>query len=265
MKRPRVRWSSSTMPLGHPQRVVVGQRGHAGAELDVARALGGGGDEDLRRGDDLAAGRVVLADPRLVVAEAVEVLDRARGRAASASVGFSPAGWNGAMKMPNRSLLIRPSCFARGPPSTLCARRAAVQKLARLSAGGARGSAAARRRGSAPTAPRRRRTGARAAGRPGRRRRRRGARPSTSPVSGSRLKRAEPQSPQKTFAKPPSGCQRAQRSSPRDDPQRARARRGRGGGRPCRSGAGSGCSGSRARSRAARRSRSARRRSRSRR
>jgi hypothetical protein len=41
----------------------------------VARALSGGGDEDLRRGDDLAAGGVVLADPRLVVAEAIEVLD----------------------------------------------------------------------------------------------------------------------------------------------------------------------------------------------
>src|SRR3954453_10509726 len=61
--------------LGHPQRVVVCQRRHRGAEPDVARALGGGRDEDLRRGDDLAPGGVVLADPRLVVAEPVEVLD----------------------------------------------------------------------------------------------------------------------------------------------------------------------------------------------
>ena len=37
--------------------------------------LGGGGDEQLRGGDDLVARRVVLADPGLVVAEAVEVLD----------------------------------------------------------------------------------------------------------------------------------------------------------------------------------------------
>ena len=35
-------------------------------------ALRGGGDEDLRRGDDLAARGVVLADPRLVVAQLVE-------------------------------------------------------------------------------------------------------------------------------------------------------------------------------------------------
>jgi hypothetical protein len=61
--------------LGHPEGVVVGERGDAGAETDVARALRRSRDEDLRRGDDLAAGRVVLADPRLVVAEAVEVLD----------------------------------------------------------------------------------------------------------------------------------------------------------------------------------------------
>src|SRR4029453_2343381 len=39
-------------------------------------ALGGGGDEDLRRGDDLGAGRVVLADPRLVEPEPIEVLDQ---------------------------------------------------------------------------------------------------------------------------------------------------------------------------------------------
>jgi hypothetical protein len=63
-------------PLGHPQRVVVGERDHAGAELDVARPLGGRGDEDLRRGDDLRAGRVVLADPGLVVAEPVQVGDQ---------------------------------------------------------------------------------------------------------------------------------------------------------------------------------------------
>ena len=44
--------------------------------LIVACSLGGGGDEDLRAGDDLAAGRVMLADPCLVVAELVEVHDQ---------------------------------------------------------------------------------------------------------------------------------------------------------------------------------------------
>ena len=49
---------------------------HAGAEPDVAGPLGGGGDEDLGRGDQLPAGRVVLADPGLVVAELIEPLDQ---------------------------------------------------------------------------------------------------------------------------------------------------------------------------------------------
>jgi len=38
----------------------------------VAGALGGEGDEDLGRADDLEPGRVVLADPRLVKAELIE-------------------------------------------------------------------------------------------------------------------------------------------------------------------------------------------------
>ena len=62
--------------IGEHQRVVIRERGDAGAEADVPRALGGGGDEDLGRGDDLVAGAVVLADPGLVVAELVEVLDQ---------------------------------------------------------------------------------------------------------------------------------------------------------------------------------------------
>ncbi len=60
--------------LGDVERVVVGQRDHAGAELDAAGALGGGGEEHLRRGDHLPAGRMVLAAPELVVAELVQVL-----------------------------------------------------------------------------------------------------------------------------------------------------------------------------------------------
>ena len=39
--------------LGDHVGVVVRHAGDAGAELDVARALGRGGDEDLRAGDDL--------------------------------------------------------------------------------------------------------------------------------------------------------------------------------------------------------------------
>jgi hypothetical protein len=60
--------------LRHPQRVVVAGAHDPRAELDVAGALGSGGDEDLRRGDDLGAGRVVLADPRLVEPQPIEVL-----------------------------------------------------------------------------------------------------------------------------------------------------------------------------------------------
>ena len=62
--------------LGDPERVVVGDADDAGAQPDVPGALRGGRDEDLRRGDDLAAGGVVLADPGLVVAEPVEVRDQ---------------------------------------------------------------------------------------------------------------------------------------------------------------------------------------------
>ena len=63
-------------PVRHPQRVVVRQRQDAGAELDVPGLGGDVGDEDLRRGDDLGAARVVLADPGLVVTEVVELADR---------------------------------------------------------------------------------------------------------------------------------------------------------------------------------------------
>ena len=60
---------------GH-QRVVVGQADDAGAEADVAGALGGGGDEDLGGGDQFPAGAVVLADPGFVVAELVEPFEQ---------------------------------------------------------------------------------------------------------------------------------------------------------------------------------------------
>ena len=55
------------------ERVVIGQRHHAGAEPDMARALGRRRDEHLRAIDDLEAGRVVLADPGLVIVQLVEM------------------------------------------------------------------------------------------------------------------------------------------------------------------------------------------------
>ncbi len=58
------------------QGVVIGQRDHAGAELDALGALGRGGDEEFGAGDDLEAGRMVLADPGLVIAEPIEHLDQ---------------------------------------------------------------------------------------------------------------------------------------------------------------------------------------------
>jgi hypothetical protein len=61
--------------VGEHERVVVGERAHARAELDVAGPLGRGRDEHLRRGDQLRTGRVVLADPGLVEAQPVEELD----------------------------------------------------------------------------------------------------------------------------------------------------------------------------------------------
>ena len=39
----------------------------------MARALGGGGDEHLRAGDDLEARRMVLADPGLVIVQPIEM------------------------------------------------------------------------------------------------------------------------------------------------------------------------------------------------
>ena len=60
--------------VGDHHRVVVGQRDDAGAEPDVPGPLGGEGDEDLGRADDLEPGRMVLADPGLVKAELVEPL-----------------------------------------------------------------------------------------------------------------------------------------------------------------------------------------------
>ena len=61
--------------LRNPQRMVIAHADHAGAELDVLGAFRGSGDEDFRGSDDFHPGRVVLADPRLVVAQVIEMLD----------------------------------------------------------------------------------------------------------------------------------------------------------------------------------------------
>jgi hypothetical protein len=62
-------------PVGDPQRVVVRERDDARAKANPLRSLRRRGDEDLRRRDDFASGRVVLTDPRFVEAQGVEVLD----------------------------------------------------------------------------------------------------------------------------------------------------------------------------------------------
>jgi hypothetical protein len=57
------------------ERVVIREAHHTGAELDPPRVHRCGGDEQLRRGDALEAAGVMLADPRLVVTEPVEMSD----------------------------------------------------------------------------------------------------------------------------------------------------------------------------------------------
>ncbi len=62
--------------VGQHERVVVGQRHDAGAEPDVPGALRRRGDEHLRAGDQLEAARMMLADPRLVIIQPVEMLEQ---------------------------------------------------------------------------------------------------------------------------------------------------------------------------------------------
>jgi hypothetical protein len=58
------------------ERLVVRQRHHAGPEADALGALGCRRDEELGRGDDLEARRMMLADPRFLVAQPIEMLDQ---------------------------------------------------------------------------------------------------------------------------------------------------------------------------------------------
>ena len=59
----------------HHQRVMIRQADHAGAQLDAVGALRRRGDEHLRRGDNLPAGAVVLADPGFVKPQLVQPFD----------------------------------------------------------------------------------------------------------------------------------------------------------------------------------------------
>jgi hypothetical protein len=86
--------------VGEDERVVVGQAADAGAEADGLRALGGGGDHQLRRGDDLPAGAVVFAEPGLIEVQPVQVFDQFEV-AVERHRGFFPRG-GGAMKTPKR-------------------------------------------------------------------------------------------------------------------------------------------------------------------
>jgi hypothetical protein len=62
-------------PLGHVERVVIGQGDDARRQPDALGALARRGQEHLGRADHLPAARVMLAAPELVVAELVQVLD----------------------------------------------------------------------------------------------------------------------------------------------------------------------------------------------
>src|SRR5205807_10596511 len=62
--------------LSDIERMVIGQRDDAGAELDPLRALTRRGQEHLGRADHFPAARMVLAAPELVVTELVQELDK---------------------------------------------------------------------------------------------------------------------------------------------------------------------------------------------
>ena len=62
--------------LRHPERIVIRDADHASAKPDITGALGSGRDHDFRRRGKLSACGVMLAKPRLVVAAAVEPLDK---------------------------------------------------------------------------------------------------------------------------------------------------------------------------------------------
>ena len=62
--------------LGDHERMVIGDRGHPGAQLDAAGAHRRSSQEHLGRADRLPSGRVMLTAPELVVPQPVEVGDQ---------------------------------------------------------------------------------------------------------------------------------------------------------------------------------------------
>ena len=65
-------------PLSHVERVVIRQRNDAGSEFDSVGSLRGGGEEHLWAGDHFPAGGMVLATPKLVESEAIEMLSEVK-------------------------------------------------------------------------------------------------------------------------------------------------------------------------------------------
>ena len=61
---------------GHHERMMVGQRDHTGAELDIFRPFRSAGDEHFRTRDDLEPARMVLADPGFRVTQFVEIFEQ---------------------------------------------------------------------------------------------------------------------------------------------------------------------------------------------
>ena len=61
--------------LGDVERVVIGQRDHAGAKLDPLGAFAGCGQKHLGRSNHLPARGMMLAAPELVVTERIELFD----------------------------------------------------------------------------------------------------------------------------------------------------------------------------------------------
>lgn len=80
MKRPAKQLIEKEDAIGHEQRVVIRQRKDAGAQFDVTGLWCCERDEDHRVGNDLGAGRVVLANPGFFVSEPVKELNNLRSR-----------------------------------------------------------------------------------------------------------------------------------------------------------------------------------------
>ena len=63
-------------PIGDHQGMMIGQADDAGAEAEIAGALGGGGDKDFRGGDGFPPGAVVFADIGCVKAQGIQPLQQ---------------------------------------------------------------------------------------------------------------------------------------------------------------------------------------------